>query len=60
MDGYEPQPGLWFTVARCDKSAVVPRAARGWRVKTVADPEDDAKVLVCLSRAVSGTLFVLQ
>ena len=59
MDGYEPQPGQWFTVARCDKSAV-PRAARGWRVKTVPDPEDNAKVLVCLSRAVSGTVLVLQ
>ena len=60
MYGYEPQPGEWFTVARCDKSAPAPRAARGWRVKTVADPEDDAKVLVCLSRGVSGTLIVLQ
>ncbi|MCQ2390574.1 MAG: hypothetical protein MJ240_04040 [Kiritimatiellae bacterium] len=60
MADYVPQPGDAFVVARCPATASLPKAARGWKVRAVADPEDAEKVLVTLVCAPSGTQIMLR
>ena len=60
MDGYVPQPGESFTVARCPKNAQLPKAARGWKVKAVDDPDDAGKVLVQLALYPAGTRILIR